>query len=65
MALTAPKEDYSVLFEKTKLLEWYVEFYNQTPESSEQETCLVSLAVAEMRQVSSSLDEVTFVLALV
>lgn len=50
MALTALKEDYSVLFEKTKLFEWYVEFYNQIPESSEQETCLVSLAVAEMRK---------------
>lgn len=62
MAMTAPKEDCSVLFEKTKSLEWYVEFYNQTPEPSEQERRLVSVAAAEIRQVSSSSDGITAIL---
>lgn len=57
MAMTAPEENYSTLFERTKLLEWCVEFYHQIPEPSWQETGLASLAGAE-RTASLCLTEV-------
>lgn len=60
--MTAPEENYSTLFERTKLLEWCVEFYHQIPEPSWQETGLASLAGAEVRQIPFNSDEVTFVL---